>query len=326
MSKSREHPEKLHYTINYTQQGVADPGNPTFQIFKESLRSDNGVTLFDRDNEDASPLKKSMVYVDSDYGILAAVRKADLEGSSDGFETVSACAKEIGRFNRFRLSPHELSRPSRIPEITRDSLSAPRLGYEGEDLAACLYYMHESKDPALRPIIEEVAAVLPEFEGFEFNMVGVERVAFSMKFSDGRGTINSARMSHGNLLFLGLMVLTYTSNRPPVMLLEEPENGLTPQAIEHFYKAVRALALREDAAQRSQVLISSHSPFVICEAWNGEDRDFIHQLKIDNGQCVIRRFSQVIAQGAGPLAKNKSGTRTVLGLKNASELMSGYLQ
>jgi predicted ATPase len=132
-------------------------------------------------------------------------------------------------------------------------------------------------------------------------------------------------MSHGNLLFLGLMVLTYTSNRPPVMLLEEPENGLTPQAIEHFYKAVRELALREDAAQRSQVLISSHSPFVICEAWNGEDRDFIHQLKIDNGQCVIRRFSEVIAQGAGPLAKDKSGARTVLGLKNASELMSGYL-
>jgi hypothetical protein len=36
------------------------------------------------------------------------------------------------------------------------------------------------------------------------------------------------------------------------MLMEEPENGLTPAAIEHFYSAV-------------------HSPFVMCEAWNGEE-------------------------------------------------------
>jgi predicted ATPase len=126
--------------------------------------------------------------------------------------------------------------------------------------------MQKTKDPALTKIIGEVNAVLPDFDGFEFNILGVERVAFSMKFTDGRGTINSARMSHGNLLFLGLMVLTYSANRPPVILLEEPENGLTPAAIEHFYSAVRALAFRKDASQRSQVLISSHSPFVMCEA------------------------------------------------------------
>jgi predicted ATPase len=186
--------------------------------------------------------------------------------------------------------------------------------------------MQETKDPALTKIIEEVNAVLPSFDGFEFNILGVERVAFSMKFTDGRGTINSARMSHGNLLFLGLMVLTYSSNRPPVMLMEEPENGLTPAAIEHFYSAVRALAFREDASQRSQVLISSHSPFVMCEAWNGEDRDFIHQVKIENGQSVIRKLSEVIALNAGPLGKDKSGERSVLSLRNAAELMSGYLQ
>ena len=146
-----------------------------------------------------------------------------------------------------------------------------------------------------------------------------------MKFSDGRGSINAARMSLGNLIFLGLMVLTYSPNRPPVMLLEEPENGLTPLAIEHFYQAIRKLAFREDAAQRSQILISSHSPFVMCEAWNGEDRDFIHQAKIENGQCVIRKLSDVAAQNA-VLRKDKSGERIELGLKTAAELMSGRFQ
>ena len=145
-----------------------------------------------------------------------------------------------------------------------------------------------------------------------------------MKFSDGRGSINAARMSHGNLIFLGLMVLTYSQNRPPVMLIEEPENGLTPAALKRFYKAVRALAFREDEPNRSQVLISSHSPFVMCEAWNGEDRDFIHQLKVEDGQCVVRKLSEAIKEQGVTLAKDDSGKRTNLGLRNAEELMSGY--
>jgi predicted ATPase len=145
-----------------------------------------------------------------------------------------------------------------------------------------------------------------------------------MKFSDGRGSINAARMSHGNLIFLGLMVLTCRRSRPPVMMIEEPENGLTPAALKRFYRAVRALAFREDEAQRSRVLISSHSPFVMCEAWNGEDRDFIHQLKIEDGQCVVRKLSDAITQQGVTLAKDDSGNRSILGLRNAEELMSGY--
>ena len=152
--------------------------------------------------------------------------------------------------------------------------------------------MKETDDPALPTIISEVQEVLPNFEGFEFTFVGVDKVAFSMKFNDGRGSINAARISHGNLIFLGLMVLTYSQNRPPVMLIEEPENGLTPAALKRFYKAVGALAFQDDEAHRSQVLLSSHSPFVMCEAWNGDDRDFIHQLKIEDGQCVARRLSE----------------------------------
>jgi predicted ATPase len=314
--------ERLDYSINYSQLGIAEPGNPTFEIKTESLAMAKGERLFDRDRAADSPLKHALKYVDQDYGILAAARKAAFEGLDDGIQIVSDCAKEIGRFNRFRLAPSELSKPSRIPDLTGDAI--PRLDYEGADLAACLYHMRETKNEVLNKIIAEVQQVLPNFEGFEFNFVGVDKVAFSMKFTDGRGSINAARMSHGNLIFLGLMVLTYGQNRPPVMLIEEPENGLTPSALKRFYQAVRALAFREDETQRSQVLISSHSPFVVCEAWNGEDRDFIHQLKIEDGECVIRKLSDAVAHQHIVLGKDDANKRNVLGLRNAEQLMSGY--
>src|SRR5258708_40080357 len=121
------------------------------------------------------------------------------------------------------------------------------------------------------------------------------------------------------------MVLTYSSNRPPVMLIEEPENGLTPHALKGLYQAVRELAFSKDAAKRSQILISSHSPFVICEAWNGDDRDFIHQVKIENGQTVVRKFSDAVKEQQIVLGKDDKGKHTVLGLRNAEELMAGYL-
>src|SRR5205823_12268743 len=122
---------------------------------------------------------------------------------------------------------------------------------------------------------------------------------------------------------IGLVVLVATPNRPPVLMIEEPANGLAPQAVKAFYQAVRRLAFHEEPERRSQVLISSHSPFVICEAWNGEDRDFIHQVKVVNGRSQIRTFSDVIVQQGVPSGKDSEGYRTHLGLKTAEEVMGG---
>ena len=243
----------------------------------------------------------------------------------DGNELVAHCATEISRFNRFRLNPFTLAGWSRLPEISADKSVPPRLGHEGEDLAACLYYMQETSDAALQTILERVQEVLPGFQKFEFNSFGTDRLGWAMQFSDDRGIIPSVRVSHGLLLFVGLMTLCYTTNRPPVMLIEEPENGLTPTSLRAFYKAARELAYRDVEAKRSQILISSHSPFIICEAWNGDDRDFIHQFKVEEGHTVVRKFSEAITDQGIVLGKDESGKSTQLGLRSAELLMSGYL-
>lgn len=326
MSRSQSQPQ-LRYRIDYAQQGPAEYSNPNFQIFNENLRDvANNLVLFDRNDLDSSPLRSSAVpFLDNDRGIFAAIRTALLAGTNmDAYPQVTDCAKGVSRFNRFRLDPFTLAGLSRMPDVTSKE-AAPRIGHEGEDLAACLYFMSETNDTALETISGKVKALVPEFEKFEFNAIGGDRVGFSMVFSNGRGSIPAVKASHGMLLFVGLMVLTYSPNRPPVMMIEEPENGLTPTALREFYKAIRELAFREDETQRSQVLISSHSPFVICEAWNGEDREFIHQVKVVNGQAVVRKFSDVITEEGAVLGKDELGKRTVLGLRTAELLMSGYL-
>src|ERR1019366_8556877 len=50
MSKAQGQNERLRYTINYSQLGIAEPGNPSFEIKTESLALSTGAQLFDRDH------------------------------------------------------------------------------------------------------------------------------------------------------------------------------------------------------------------------------------------------------------------------------------
>lgn len=326
MSATGDDEKKLRYEIDYSQTSGSESVVPSFQIAHESLTElPTGKVLFDRRDIDSSPLRKAVQFIEHDRGVFSALRAAFLSKDPEKkYETLAEIAREISRFNRFRLTTYDLAGTSPLPDLIGDG-SAPRIGHTGTDLAACLYYMQEKKDPALQNILGHIREVVPGFRGFEFTFSGSDRVAFSIDFEDSRGTVAAVRLSDGLLLFIGLMVLTCSSNRPPVMLIEEPENGLTPTALKRFYRAARDLATSADPTKRSQILISSHSPFVICEAWNGQDRDFIHQVKIADGQAVVRKFSDAVKEQGVVLGMDHEGKRTVLGLRNAEELMAGYL-
>ena len=323
MSRSVDDVEYLEYDIDYSQLGPTDQ-EPRFTIPNERLIKNPGnVVLFDRADSDAYPITKGLELED-DRSLLAAIRHAEVRGNAKDVDSlVTYCARQISRFNRFRLAPEVLAQPSRLPDPNREI--APRLGYHGEDLAATLYHLNETEDASLGAIYTSMKAVDPLFEEFEFNTVGTDRVAFAAKYSDARHLIPSVRLSSGTLNYLGLITLVMTENRPPLLMIEEPENGLTPQAVRSFYEAVRSLAYPDKSDQRSQVLLSSHSPFVICDAWNGEDRNFIHQVKVIDGKARIRKFEEVIAEQGIQLQKDKDGKRTILGLKTAEEVMAGRM-
>jgi predicted ATPase len=326
MSRDEHDEQSLKYEIDYSQTGQSeDEGR--FTIYNERLVKNPGThVLFDRADADSFPISSALPLA-QDRSVFASFRQAQITTSAPETDDLfSYCTQQISRFNKFRLDPFVLAQPSRVPDVA--DLSAPtrvpRLGYHGEDLAGTLYCLSEMKSPSLDVIRDRIRDVEPAFHDFEFNMIGADRVGFSVVYSDRRGSVTAVRLSSGMLVFIGLIVLALSPGRPSVLMIEEPENGLTPQAVKAFYKAARDLAFAEGAENRSQVLISSHSPFVICEGWNGEDRDFIHQVKVVQGRAQIRKFSDVITSQGIQLSLDH-GQRHHLSLKNAEEIMSGYL-
>lgn len=315
--------ERIRYGVDYSQiEKSSETAPPRFEIHRETLEV-NGSTIFDRDDPDASELRGALVHLGGDTGILSAIRRADLEGGyTSAPDSVRELAKEVSRLNKFRLEPYSLRGAGALPDLTAPE--APRIGHAGENLASTLYFLEQTGSPALGHVIECLQRSVPNFEGFEFNTVGTQRIGFSMRFSDGRGIIPAPRLSDGQLLLVGLMALLHGPGRPPVVMIEEPENGLTSVVQREVYNAIRTLAFGT-AQSRSQVLISSHSPFVLCDAWNGEDREFVHQVKVEGGRAVVRAFSDAIAAQGIQLGRDGAGTRTHLGLRNAEEVMAGYL-
>ncbi|MEQ8209579.1 MAG: AAA family ATPase [Lacipirellulaceae bacterium] len=320
MSQERDSSERYKYEITYEQVQGQSP--PRYSIINEKLTNEtSGSVEFDRTDPDAYEIT-SKIRLEQDRCLFSAIRLARATQEFSPF--LDYLTQQISRMNKFRLDPFSLATPSRVPQIDSEPTSGliPRIGYNGEDLAATLYYLANTEDPAFELIKQRIRDLVAEFEDFEFSTVGTDKIAFAVKYSDRRETVPSVRLSSGMLIFIGLICLVSTPNRPPVLMVEEPENGLTPQAIKVFYDAVRSLAFSDDIETRSQVLISSHSPFVICDAWNGEDRDFIHQVRVNGGRSQVRKFSEVIGEHGIQLGK-VDGDRTHLSLKNAEDVMSG---
>ncbi len=312
----------LRYSIAFKQSSGGG-----YQISAERLESMPGDTvLFDRTDVDASPMKSVLPWLLDDRSVLAAVRRAFVSGKHEDVDArVVAFARDVSRIGRFRLDPVNLARPSALPEASleeRGESFAPRVMYRGEGLATVLYHLQETDSPILGQIKERAASVIDGFEDIIFNVTGTDRVAFSVRFNDTRGNVPGANLSDGTLTVLGLTTLLLSPSRPPVMCIEEPENGLTPKATAALYETIKEVS-GGSIGGSSQVLISSHSPFVICEAWNGEEREFIYQVEPNGGTARVQKIGDILAREGIHLRK-KDGERVELGLRQADLLMGGF--
>jgi predicted ATPase len=314
--------DSLNYMIEFSQNAGSND-EPTYSIHNEELKS--GAHVFFSRSEDICNIPGLGTLQTEGRSIFGALRRAAGVGEwnetfADSAPLVQHCAKEISRIGRYRLDPTLLAQPGRVFDIEPGATQfyPPRVAYRGADLASVLYYLSETQSPILEKIGRIVAEAIAGFAGFEFNHVGSDRIGFAARFIDKRGAVVAPNLSDGCLSMIGLVTLALTAVKPSVLCVEEPENGLTPKATRVFYRTIHTLAQAEPASERSQVLLSSHSPFVIVDAWNGSERDFIYQCSPSEGMAKISKFSDVV-EGGGVLRSD--GT---LGLALAEQVMDGF--
>lgn len=313
------YPSVLEYSLELGYTGAENVGDPP-SILNEVV-SIGGQTVFDRKTSTINA-GSSLAWSDirPNLSLLATIRA---QGNNfKGPQVLSGVARSAGRIVNYRLEPRQLSNPSLDPQ----SNTFVRMGYEGENLAACLLWLSEEHPDRFAKIVDDIRRVIPKFRGIWFNTIGVDRVGFSIEYDDARQKVLAPNASSGTLLMLGLVTLMNVPTQPDITCLEEPETGLTPDAVRLFFTLLTEAAKDSGVKARSQFFFSSHSPFVLVDAWNSlnTDRKFIKRLHVEEGHTVLDDIQAIVDRGdsGAVLQKDKNG-RHVLGLKTAEELLCG---
>lgn len=194
------------------------------------------------------------------------------------FRPVFDVLTKMGFYN---LSPAAIRQPQ-VPD------AGTLLRRDGSNLASVLGHLAAANRPALERVVEYLKKVAPGVEGVSKLSIGtLETIEFRQRVA-GRNdpwAFGAASMSDGTLRGLGVLTALLQSNgRPPTLVgLEEPEVALHPAALSILIDAIR------DAAQHTQVLVTSHSP----ELLDRPDltNDSILAVATDNGVTAIGPIS-----------------------------------
>lgn len=80
-----------------------------------------------------------------------------------------------------------------------------------------------------------------------------------LQYADGH-LVPAAQVSDGVLLVLAYLAILHSPDPPRLLLVEEPENGIHPKRLQDVLGMLRKLT---EQHQRTQVILTTHSPYVV---------------------------------------------------------------
>jgi predicted ATPase len=185
---------------------------------------------------------------------------------------------------------------------------------DGANLAAFLYFLHEKHPASYSLIVRTVQRVAPFFDDFRLEPLQLKPDDIKLEWRH-RGSdqyFDTSSLSDGTLRFIVLATLFLQPEqfRPSVILVDEPELGLHPYAIEMLAALVR------QASVTTQVIMSTQSSLLLDHF---EPEDVLVADRVDGGTQLTRLDSTQLAKwledySLGQLwEKNEIGGRPVPG-------------
>lgn len=136
----------------------------------------------------------------------------------------------------------------------------------------------ERKNPArLKDWIAHLRTALPDLEGIRTTVREDDRHCYLTLIYSGGLEVRSWMASDGTLRLLALTLPAYLDGLEGVYLIEEPENGIHPRAIETMYQSLSSV-------YEAQIFLATHSPVILSMA---DPRDVLCFAKTNDGATDI---------------------------------------
>ena len=132
-----------------------------------------------------------------------------------------------------------------------------RLTKTGDNLANVIQHLAERHPERLDRIFETLRRRLPRIERVLADTMPDGRLLLQIKDAPFSKPVLAKFTSDGTLKMLAYLVLLFDPAPPPFVGIEEPENFLHPRLLPELAEECRA------ACERTQLLVTTHSPFFL---------------------------------------------------------------
>ncbi|MDP2898515.1 MAG: ATP-binding protein [bacterium] len=149
-----------------------------------------------------------------------------------------------------------LSLNSRLMRLASPTWMPKRFRPDGANLPWVVRHLRETDQGRFRQWLEHIRTALPEVADVETVEREDDRSRYLvLRYANGL-QIPSWLVSDGTLRFLALTLLPYLAGMRGIYLIEEPENGIHPKAMEAVYQSLSSV-------YDGQVLLATHSPIFL---------------------------------------------------------------
>jgi predicted ATPase len=132
-----------------------------------------------------------------------------------------------------------------------------RLSQTGDNLPNVIQYLKEQHTERLNQILTTLRRRVPRLERVDAEIMADGRLLLQVKDAPFDQPVLAKYASDGTLKMLAYLVMLYDPDPPQLIGIEEPENYLHPRVLPELTEECRK------AAERTQILVTSHSPFFV---------------------------------------------------------------
>jgi predicted ATPase len=174
-------------------------------------------------------------------------------------EGESALSRGLGNFLEewqfVLLAPETMG----VPTLQKRTAGAIKLARDGSNIADYLRDIF-SKDPiAFEGIIEAFKEVVPFARDLQTQVAQELQRTVYLEMTEGKFKIPGWMLSTGTIRVLAIIALLRHPTPPPIIFIEELENGLDPRTLNLVVEEIR----RAVELERTQVVITTHSPYLL---------------------------------------------------------------
>lgn len=150
---------------------------------------------------------------------------------------------------------------------------------DGSNLPRVIQYLKKEHQESFSRWVKHIQTALPDIEGIEVKERPEDRFLYlNIKHKSGL-KLPSWVISDGTLRLLAQTIIAYLPEKNRIYMIEEPENGLHPLAIESIFQSLSSV-------YENQILLASHSPVILRLA---EPKDILCFSKTASGAVDIVR-------------------------------------